>query len=96
MSDKELIQKIYDKQEKISEDMGEVKVTLARQEENIRTHIRRTELAEMNIESLRKEIEPVKTHVKMIQGALKFIGLAGVGATMLSAIVQLLRFLSGS
>lgn len=96
MSDKDLMEKIYEKQEKMSEDMGEVKITLAKQEENIRTHIRRTELAEINIENLRKEIEPVKSHVKMLQGALKFIGLAGVAATMLSAVVQLLRFLSGS
>lgn len=96
MSDKDLMEKIYEKQEKMSEDMGEVKITLAKQEENIRTHIRRTELAEMNIENLRKEIEPVKSHVKMLQGVLKFIGLAGVAATMLSAVIQLLRFLSGS
>lgn len=71
-------ERIYELLDKISEDISELKVTSAKQEENIKEHIRRTELAEENLEIIRKEIQPLKEHVIAINGVLKIIGVISV------------------
>lgn len=71
-------ERIYEILDKISEDISELKVTSAKQEENIKEHIRRTELAETNLEMLRQEIQPLKDHVVAINGVLKIIGTISV------------------
>jgi len=70
--------RIYEILDKISEDISELKITSAKQEENIKEHIRRTELAEENLTMLRQEIEPLKQHVVAINGVLKVIGIISV------------------
>jgi hypothetical protein len=71
-------ERIYEVLDKISEDISELKITSAKQEENIKEHIRRTELAEENLTMLRQEIEPLKQHVVAINGILKIIGLISI------------------
>jgi len=71
-------ERIYELLDKISEDISELKITSAKQEENIKEHIRRTELAEENLTMLRQEIEPLKQHVVAINGVLKVIGIISV------------------
>ena len=71
-------ERLYELLDKISDDISELKVTTAKQEENIKEHIRRTELAEENLQMLRQEIEPLKQHVIAINGVLKAIGIISV------------------
>lgn len=71
-------ERIYEVLDKISEDISDLKITSAKQEENIKEHIRRTELAEENLTLLRQEIEPLKQHVVAINSVLKIIGLISV------------------
>jgi hypothetical protein len=82
MADIELLKKLYDKQEKISENISDIKVTLGKQEENIAHHIKRTDLLEENIKLLKDELTPVKEHVNRVEGALKLLGGVGVFATI--------------
>lgn len=70
--------RIYELLDKIGEDISELKITAAKQEENIKEHIRRTELAEENLTLLRQEIEPLKQHVIVINGILRVIGVVSV------------------
>lgn len=72
------IERLYGILDKISEDVSELKITSAKQEENLKEHIRRTELAEENLQILRQEIEPLKQHVATINGILKIIGIISV------------------
>jgi len=90
MADKDLLEKLYDKQEKMSEDMSDIKVILGKQEENIAHHIKRTDLLEENIKLLKEEISPVKEHVHRAEGALKLIGTLGVLATVGKFLYELL------
>ena len=71
-------ERIYEVLDKISEDISDLKVTTAKQEENIKEHIRRTEIAEENLEMIRDEIQPLKEHVIAINGVLKVIGIISV------------------
>ena len=71
-------ERLYEILDKIGEDVSELKITSAKQEENIKEHMRRTELAEENLKMLRTEIEPLKQHVIAINGVLKIIGVISV------------------
>jgi hypothetical protein len=90
----DLLVKILEKQEKIGEDINEIKVVIAVQEEHLKTHIRRTELAEENISLLRTEVEPIKRHVQYINGALKFMGLLSVLVTLIASILKVVDYVS--
>lgn len=72
------LERIYQALERIESDITDLKITSAKQEENIKEHIRRTELAEENLSVLRQEIEPLKQHVIAINGVLKVIGIISV------------------
>lgn len=85
------LKRLAQKQDAIAEDISEIKVVLGRQEIQLETHIRRTQLAEENISILRQELKPVEDHVKFMQGAVKLLGIV---ALILSAIVSALKIFS--
>ncbi len=79
--------------------LDKVDVTQAKQEIHLEEHIRRTELAEHNIELLRlkqeKDINSVKNQLLPLQkartmgiGILKFLGAVGVLGTVVSSIFK--------
>lgn len=72
------LERIYETLDKIDNDLTDLKIISAKQEENIKEHIRRTELAEENLTLLRQEIEPLKQHVIVINGILRVIGAVSV------------------
>jgi hypothetical protein len=72
------IDRIYESLDKIDSELTELRIISAKQEENIKEHIRRTELAEENLTILRQEIEPLKQHVIVINGILRVIGVVSV------------------
>jgi len=84
-------ERIYEVLDKISEDISDLKVTSAKQEENIKEHIRRTEVAEENLTMLRQEIEPLKQHVIAINGVLKIIGLISVVIGSAAGFFEIVR-----
>ncbi len=72
------LERIYESLDRIEADITNLRIITAKQEENIKEHIRRTELAEENLTLLRKEIEPLKQHVIVINGILRTIGVVSV------------------
>lgn len=84
MDDK--LERIEGKLDKVVDHIGSIDVTLAAQHVSLKEHIRRTEILE-------QELAPIKTHVNMISGALKLIGLlAAIGAGA-EGVVSLLTYL---
>lgn len=83
MSD-DLIPKIFEKVEKISEDVVQIKIIAAKHDENLREHMRRTETLEDLYAHLDEDkIAPLQEHVSMMKGIYKFIGmLIGIGGTI--------------
>jgi cob(I)alamin adenosyltransferase len=88
-------ERIYEVLDKISEDISDLKVTAAKQEENIKEHIRRTEIAEENLDLIRKEIEPLKEHVIVINGFLKIIGAISVIVGSVAGMIRIFDIISG-
>lgn len=72
------------KLEKIYDRLNSIDTTLAAQHESLKDHIRRTEILE-------QELKPVKVHVIMVNGALKFVALLGVIAAIVETIYMVVR-----
>lgn len=73
--------------------MTDIKVILAKQEESLRLHIYRTDLAEKNIELLRNQVKPIEDHVKYINGGLKLIGVISLVAGALISVLELFKLI---
>lgn len=65
-----------------------------RQEEQLRYHIKRTDLLEESVSLLRKQFTPVKKHVDIINGACKIaVCSVGVVGTIIGIIAGLMALL---
>jgi hypothetical protein len=85
------IKRIEFKLDRIDERINNIDVTLAthveilkKQAEVLEIHVKRTDLLE-------KSIEPIKKHVSMTEGILKFISMLGVVAAIVEAAILALR-----
>lgn len=95
MSD-DILNLIYAKVEKISDDVGELRVSSVRQEEiankheeTLQDHMKRSDTLEKMYEHLDEDkIQPLQQHMSQIHGIVKFIGLLGVVASILMAILK--------
>ena len=70
--------------DKIDQRINNVDVTLAAQHESLKDHIRRTNLLE-------EQVKPIEKHVNMVNGAIKFIGILGIIAAIIEAVVMIMR-----
>jgi hypothetical protein len=84
--------------------LDSVDKTLVKQEANLGEHMRRTELAEKNIEKVQQdskeavtkletEMAPVKKHVAHVEGFLKGIGLLATVVSLLAGLAKLVMLI---
>lgn len=96
------LDKLESKFDKMDGHLDSINSTLIRQEESLRYHILRTDLAEENIkllkdsfdkrtDSIHKQIEPIQAHVNMVVGVGKFIGYVSVVSGIIYTFVQLFK-----
>lgn len=75
-----MLNRVIAQLDKLDDKLESVDKTLVKQEENLREHMRRTELLEKQHEQLQSEIheelEPVKAHVNQVKGIAKFLAAA--------------------
>lgn len=86
----ELFKNISDKLDKISDDMTDIKVTIAKQQVSLDDHIKRTNMLEESVEFLYDEIKPIKLHVSQVSAILKFLGIVASGITAIVGVLKLL------
>lgn len=95
MTDKEFLGLLIKSQDKIIEEIGNIKEVQARQEVHLEEHIRRTELNEKAVEELKNALQPVQKHVSQVETTLKIIGGAFSAITLIGgailAIIQLIK-----
>ena len=74
---KELLSHVINQLDKLDEKLDSVDKTLVKQEENLREHMRRTDLLEKQHndlhDNIHDELEPIKSHVQQVKGITKFI-----------------------
>ena len=88
---KDLIKRAVDQLDKLDDRLDNVDKTLVRQEENLREHMRRTELLEDQLSThqyhVDHELEPIKTHVSQVRVVIKFIiAVSGIVAAIVGAL----------
>lgn len=89
MSD-ELLYKIDNKVDKISEDIVEIKITQTKHEANLSEHMKRSDSLEKLYNHLSEEVHPLKNDVERIKGGFQLIT---VLASIIASILGVLKFL---
>lgn len=67
-----------------NEHLANIDVTLATQSTQLREHMRRTSLLE-------QEVRPIRKHVAMVSGALKFLGIVASILAITAALHELMK-----
>jgi HJR/Mrr/RecB family endonuclease len=86
---REQLDKIEEKVDRIESKISSIDVTLAKQAKDLEHHIYRTELAEENLELIRKEMIPVKKHVALMDASLKVIGAISSAVMFISGVYKM-------
>ena len=88
----DILNKIYNKVEKISEDVGTLKITSAIHEETLKTHIKRSDTLEaMYVDMKEKDIEPIKADINKFKGVVLFVTSASAIVSLIFGILKFLR-----
>lgn len=86
--------------DRIDEKLDSIDKTLIKQEENLKLHMYRTELAESNLKLLKQHIdnetnkiteriEPIQAHVIQIQGIIKLISILAMIVSIVASVWRL-------
>lgn len=86
-----MINLIYQKVEVLDMRLDSIDKTMVRHEENLRTHMKRSDHLEALIEHLDKDFKPVQKHVIMIEGILKFLGVISILASIAAGLVEIFK-----
>ncbi len=83
--------RIEDKLDSMSDKINDIAIVQSKQEENLREHMRRTALAEENIQRLHDELRPIQAHVTVVTGIIKIVGLLATIITVIIGILDIFR-----
>jgi hypothetical protein len=82
--------------EKLSDDanskLHDIDKTLVKQEENLKEHMRRTELAEKRLDAIEQDLRPVKKHIARLDGVAKFLGFIALIVGIFAGVAKFLSF----
>jgi predicted nuclease with TOPRIM domain len=91
MDNKSLLEKIYDKLERLVEEVNQLNIITARQEVHLEEHMKRSDLLEKEVHLLEERIVPLEDHIKFSTKLLKLISF-GVGLTsVIVSVAELIR-----
>lgn len=78
--------------DKLFNELTEIKIQLAINNENLREHMRRTELLENLYDKLVEANKPIQKHIGHVEGALKLIIGSAVVIGIFVSILQIIKF----
>lgn len=85
--------KIEIKIEKILEKINSIDRTLIRNTITLEEHIKRTKQNELLIERIFEDVEPVKKHVHVMEGAFKLLGFTALILSVIGGILKIIGIL---
>lgn len=77
----------------MKEDLTDIKVIQAKQEENLKEHMRRSLANEEAVEALKNQLIPIQKHVDSVSTILKFIGVIGTAITVVAGLIKIINFI---
>ena len=81
--DEQRLNRMEDKIDRIGGEVSEVNIHIAEIKKDLRYHIKRTDLLEA-------EMKPIKKHVIMVSGVMKFFGLVSFIIALIEGILTML------
>jgi archaellum component FlaC len=81
--DEQRLNRMEDKIDRIGGEVSEVNIHIAEIKKDLRYHIKRTDLLEA-------EVKPIKKHVIMVSGVVKFFGLVSFLIALIEGILTML------
>jgi len=81
--DEQRLNRMEDKIDRIGGEVSEVNIHIAEIKKDLRYHIKRTDLLEA-------EVNPIKKHVIMVSGVMKFFGLVSFLLALIEGILTML------
>lgn len=75
--------------ERLAESLAKITVDIAEIKRDLAHHIRRTDLAEEQLDLIKADLRPVQAHVLMMGGALKLVGILALLVTLLGGILKI-------
>ncbi len=81
---------INDKLDKLDSRLDQIQVLQAVHTEQLKEHMRRSDLLERRIEQVDQELKPVEQHVAVVNGIMKLVGILGTLAAIALALKELL------
>jgi len=82
--DEQRLNRMEDKIDRIGGEVSEVNIHIAEIKKDLRYHIKRTDLLEA-------EVKPIKKHVIMVSGVMKFFGLVSFLLALIEGILTMLE-----
>lgn len=82
-------ERILNKLEKIDECLDKICTTQAVHTEQLKEHMRRSDLLEKRVEQVDAEMAPIQAHVHKVEGAFKFIALIGTAIAIILGLKEL-------
>lgn len=76
--------RLEEKIDKVIDKISSIDTTLATQSIILAEHVKRST-------QLENRVEPIERHVNMVNGALKLIGLIGIVASIVAAVVTVIK-----
>lgn len=89
----EWIMKNNDFQIKVLERLNGIETKQAEMNVSLDEHMRRTELLESSIETVKTDLKPVQKHVSMLEGSAKLLGFVGIVSSICYSIVRMINIL---
>lgn len=89
MDDRQILELLILKADKLDDRLDDIDKTLVRQHEQLKEHIKRTNINEQNLAMIRDEIKPVQRHVIIVEWVMKLLGAGGVLFVMIKDFFHL-------
>jgi hypothetical protein len=87
-----LLEKLLDKQEKLSEKQEDMNIILAENTVILKEHERRSLANEEAVILIREEIKPIQKHVDSVHTGLKLMGAVSIIISILAGVVKIVQF----
>lgn len=85
--------RVSDMHDETQKQLSEVNVSLVKQEENLRLHMYRTDLAEQRLELIESDIKPLKTYVAVIKTGFMTIGAVATIVGLISGLLHIIEYI---
>lgn len=84
---------LLNKLDEIRDEITELKIITAKQEENLKIHMKRSDNLEEYMKHLEARVAPIEKHVTVLEGIAKIFGFIAIAVSIVAGVVETIKFL---